>query len=104
LQPEVKYIGHVVKQDSAATDPEKVQAMEEWTVSRDLPELRVFLGLVGYYRQYIPRFAGVAQPLNRLTAKGVQWQWTQEEQQAYYHLKNRLMEAPILAYPDPAKE
>jgi len=33
-----------------------------------------------------------------------QWQWTQEEQQAFDHLKQRLMEAPILAYPDPAKE
>jgi len=46
----------------------------------------------------------VAQPLNRLTAKGVRWQWTQEEQQAFDHLKQRLMEAPILAYPDLAKE
>jgi len=62
------------------------------------------LGLVGYYRQYIPGFAGVAQPLNWLTAKGVRWQWTQEEQQAFDHLKKRLMETPILPYPDPAKE
>jgi len=46
----------------------------------------------------------MAQPLNRLTAKGVRWQWTQEEQQAFNHLKQRLIEAPILAYPDPAKE
>jgi len=46
----------------------------------------------------------MAQPLNRLTAKGVRWQWTQEEQQAFNHLKQRLTEAPILAYPDPAKE
>jgi len=59
--------------------------------------MRAFLGLVRYYQQYIPGFAGVAQPLNRLTAK-------EEEQQAFDHLKQRLMEAPILAYPDPAKE
>jgi len=59
---------------------------------------------VGYYQQYIPGFPGVAQPLNRLTAKGVRWQWTQEEQQAFDYLKSRLTEALILAYPDPAKE
>jgi len=60
----------VVGRDGVATDPEKVQAVKEWAVPRDLPELRAFLGLVGYYRQYIPSFAGVPQPLNRLTAKG----------------------------------
>jgi len=68
----------VVGRDGVATDPKKVQAVKEWAVPCDLPELRAFLGLVGYYRQYIPGFAGVAQPLNRLTAKGVWWQRTQE--------------------------
>jgi len=104
LQPEVTYLGHVVGRDGVATDPEKVQAVKEWIVPRDLTELRAFLGLVGYHRQYIRGFTGVAQPLNRLTAKGVWWEWTQKEQQAFDHLKQRLMEAPILAYPDPAKE
>jgi len=94
----------VVGRDRVATNPEKVQAVKQWAVPRDLSKLRAFLGLVGYYRQYIPDFAGVAQSLNWLTAKRVRWQWTQEEQQAFNHLKQRLTEAPILAYPDPAKE
>jgi len=64
----------VVGRDGVTTDPEKVQAVNEWVAPCDLPELRAFLGLVGYYRQYITGFAGVAQPLNRLTAKGVRWQ------------------------------
>jgi len=74
LQREVKYLGHVVGRDGVATDPKKVWAMRDWAVSVDLPELRAILGLVGYYRQYIPDFAGIAQLLNRLTAKGVRWQ------------------------------
>jgi len=76
--------------DGVATDPETVQARKEWTVPRDLPELRAFLDLVGYSRQYIPEFAGVAQPFNQLTAKGDWWQWTQKEQQAFDHLKHWL--------------
>jgi len=104
LQPEVMYLGHVVGRDGVTTVSEKVQAVKKSVVPCDLPELRAFLGLVGYYRQYIPGFAGVAQPLNRLTAKGVRWKWTQEEQKAFDHLKQRLMEVPILAYPDPAKK
>jgi len=63
----------LVGRDGVATDLEKVQAVKEWAVPRDFLELCAFLGLVGYYRQYIPGFAGVAQPLNRLTAKGFRW-------------------------------
>jgi len=36
LQPEVNYLGHVVGRDGIATDPEKIQAVEEWTVPRPL--------------------------------------------------------------------
>jgi len=104
LQQEVKYLEHVVSWDSVATDPEKVRAVQDWTVPQDIHELRAFLGLVRYYRQHIPEFAGVAQPLNWLTAKEVRWRWTQEEQQAFDHLKAQLVEAPILAYPDPTKQ
>jgi len=104
LQQAVKYLGHVVGRDGVTTDPEKVRAVRDWAIPVDLLELRAFLGLVGYYRQYIPDFAGIAQPLNRLTAKGVRWQWMHTEQQAFSHLKDCLVKAPILVYPDPAKE
>jgi len=71
LQQEVKYLSHVVGRDGVATNPEKVRAVRDWAVPVDLLELRAFLGLVGYYRQYILNFTGIAQPLNRLTAKRV---------------------------------
>jgi len=104
LQPEVKYLGHIVGRHSVATNPKKVRAIKDWVTPQDLTGLQAFLGLVGYYRQYIPDFAGVAQPLNRLTAKGVTWQWTPIEQRVFECLKGRLLEAPNLAYPDPNLE
>jgi len=48
LQREVKYLGHVVGRDGVATDPEKVRAVRDWAAPVDFPELRAFLGLVGY--------------------------------------------------------
>jgi len=104
LQLEVKYLGHVVGRNGVATDPEKVRAIEDWVTPQDMTGLWAFLGLVGYYRQYIPDFARIAQPLNRLTAKGVTWQWTPVEQQAFDRLKGCLLTTPILAYPDPTLE
>jgi len=65
----------------------------------DLIGLRAFLELVGYYRQYIPDFAGIAQPLNWLTAKVVMSQWSPVEQKAFNCLKGCLLEVPVLASP-----
>ena len=58
-----------------ATDPEKVAAVEEWPKPQGVKQLQAFLGTVGYYGQYIPRFATIAQPLHRLTSKEVEWSW-----------------------------
>ena len=103
LQTEVKYLGHIVSSAGVATDPDKIAAVVEWPVPRNLHELRAFMGLVGYYRQYVPNFAGLARPLNQLTVKGAAWRWGVEEQKAFDQLKGSLVRAPILAYPDPAK-
>jgi len=71
LLQEVKYLGHIIGRDGVSTDPENIRAVRYWAVPVDFPKLQAFLGLVGYYRQYIPNFAGIVQLLNRLTAKGV---------------------------------
>ena len=71
LQPEVRYLGHIVSATGVATDPEKVVAVKEWPRPQGIKQLQAFLGTVGYYRQYIPGFGTVAQPLHRLTSKEV---------------------------------
>jgi len=93
-----------VGRNGVATNPDKVCAVEDCVTLQDLTELQSLLGPIWYYQQYIPDSAGIAQPLNQLTAKGVQWQWTLIEQQAFDHLKGCLMRALVLAYPDLAWE
>jgi len=39
LQPEVKYLGHVVGRHRVATDPEKVRAIEDWATPQHLTGL-----------------------------------------------------------------
>jgi len=97
-QPEVKYLGHVVGSDGVATVPKNIQAVKDWVTHWNLSELLALLGLVGYYRHYIPDIAQKSKPLSRLTAKRVYWRWNHAEQQASDHLKGCLGEAPNLAY------
>ena len=104
LQKEVKYLGHVVSQYGVATDPDKTAAIREWKVPKCQTELRTFLGFVGYYRRFCPEFATIAKPLHRLTAKGATFTWGREEQTAYDKLRQSMLTAPVLAYPQPGQE
>ena len=66
-------------------------------------QVRAFLGLVGYYRKFIKGFAKVAKPLTLLTRQQVKFEWMLEHQTAFVHLKNTIVQAPILHYPNPNK-
>ena len=66
-------------------------------------EVKQFLGLVGYYRKFIPRYADIARPLNALTHKDVEFVWTDMCQRSFDLLKTKVTEEPILVYPDPSR-
>src|SRR5699024_1088189 len=65
-----------------------------------LRTLRQFLGLVSWYRRYIPCFSKISAPLTRLLRKNQRWKWTAEQEEAFQALKQTLTEAPVLACPD----
>ena len=69
-----------------------------------LKQVRAFLGLVGYYRKFIKGFAKIAEPLTLLTRQQVKFDWTPEHHIAFLHLKEAIVQAPILHYPNPEKK
>ena len=73
-----------------ATDPVKIQKVREWPESRTSKELSSFLGLASYFRKYVKNFAQISAPLFRLTARDVQFQWTDEARRAFQSLKVAL--------------
>ena len=64
-------------------------------------EVRRFLGFVGYYRKFIPRYSDIARPLTNLTRKDIDFEWSKACQIAFEFLKEMLLKEPILKYPDP---
>ena len=64
-------------------------------------EVKQFLGLVGYYRKFVPRFTDISRVLTHLTKKHVEFKWTAECENCFQILKKTLKESPILRYPDP---
>ena len=96
---EVRYLGHIVSADGIKPDMRKVEAVRHLKNPSNVREVRMFLGLVGYYRKFIPAFAATAEPLYALTKKRKIFEWTDICQSSFEFLKEKLCSAPILTYP-----
>ena len=101
---EVRYLGHIISKDGVTVDPEKTSSIRSFNRPKNLKELRMFLGCVNYFRRFIPNFAKIATPLNKLLQKNQKFEWTDDCQHAVDTLKDRLMSPPILVLPDFDKE
>ena len=104
FQEKVCYLGHIVSSEGVSTDPSKTKKVADWPVPTTPKEVQQFLGFANYYRRFVKDFATIARPLHRLTEKNNSFQWTPECQLSFEQLRNRLVSAPILAYPDFTKE
>nr|XP_048321678.1 uncharacterized mitochondrial protein AtMg00860-like [Ziziphus jujuba var. spinosa] len=98
----VDYMGHKISAEGVAVDPSKVHAVMEWPTSTSVRGVRGFLGLAGYYQKFIWNFGTIAAPLNRLLTKDG-FQWNDETEAAFQHLKVALTTAPVLVLLDFSK-
>ena len=80
---------------------EKLKIIQKMLPPKTPKEMKQFLGLIGYYRKFVPRFSDLARPLNALTRKDVEFEWTPMCQESFELLKTSLMTDPILTYPNP---
>ena len=97
---EVKFLRHVVSATGVLVDLEKIEAVMNWERPKSVFEIRIFLGLVGYYRRFIEDFSLLVAPMTRLTQKEVKFEWNDQCEKAFQELKRRLISAPILIVPE----
>ena len=108
-QTEVTFLGYHVSATGSRPLQTKVQAITEFPVPKTVKELRRFLGMLNFYRRFIPNAAHVQIPLNELLAgpksKGSHpVNMTPELLEAFNECKRILSEASLLAHPDPSAE
>ena len=92
-----QYLGHLVSGKGTKPLPEKLENVKKMPAPTTPKEIKQFLGLVGYYRRFIPR------PMTNLTKQDVPFEWTLQCQATFEMLKDALITSRILKYPDPNK-
>jgi hypothetical protein len=83
-----------------SVDPAKVREIVAWKIPRTVTEIRSFLWLAGYYRQFIEGLSKIPKPMTSLLEKGKEFKWTWECQDSFNQLKLRLMSPLVLIMPD----
>ncbi|PIK60000.1 hypothetical protein BSL78_03079 [Apostichopus japonicus] len=103
---EVEFLGHIIGEGRVKPKPDKIKAIQQAERPTTKTQVRSFLGLVGYYRKFVPNFAAVAVPLTNCTKKGEPnvIRWGESQEQAFQTLKSKLASSPILQLPDLHRE
>jgi len=83
---------------------DKLQGIREWPAPRGVRDLRGFLGLIGFYQNYILHFSDLCAPLTDLLKKEAVWDWTPERERAFLEIKRRFSQDVFLSSFQPWKK
>lgn len=97
---EIQYLGHIIDKDGIRKSPEKVKAIEEAPTPSNVAQLQSFLGLINYYRNFVPNASSILSPLYNLLQKKSKWVWTPAHQKAFDGIKKILASDQVLTHFD----
>ncbi|KAM2145428.1 hypothetical protein ACFX1R_048976 [Malus domestica] len=93
-------LGHIVSARGIEVDKSKIDLVHYLPSPTSVREVRSFLGHAGFYRRFIKDFSKISTPLCRLLQKEVPFEFNEECEKAFKHLKEMLTSAPIIRPPD----
>ena len=76
FKSEIHYLGHLISPEGISPLTNKLDSIKHMPVPNIAKEIKQFLGLTGYYRKFVPRFADISRPLTTLTKKDAKFEWT----------------------------
>lgn len=99
-KPEIDYLGHHITSEGCGPMLNKVEAIQAMGPPTTVKGVQQFLGMTGYYRNFIKNYADLTACLTDLTQKNTEFKWTQEHQKAFETLKEAFSTTPILRSPN----
>jgi hypothetical protein len=99
-QLKIHYLGNFISGEGISIDPAKFEAIMEWPAPTNVPEVRSFMVLAGYYRWFIEGFLKIANLITELQKKNKNFDWTEKCGEDFRRLKELLTTTLILKVPD----
>lgn len=101
FQDAVTYLGYVISKDGLRTCPKKVEAIINAPRPENVLGLKRFLGMINYYRNFLPNASGKLHPLHDLLRAEAVWEWGERQERAFVSIKEELSSDRVLAHFDP---
>ena len=98
------FLGHHISPEGISPLPTKVQAITDFSPPKSTRQLREFLGLVNFYRRFIPQCATILQPLTDLLSSQHsrrKFHLNADALAAFDAIKTALAKATLLTHPFP---
>ena len=96
----MRNISALLSAEGIAVDPSKVEEVLNWKAPTTIHQVCSFLGLIGYYRRFIPDFSRITKPITGLLKNQTKFVWSTECEKAFQTLKKLLTTALVLAQLD----
>uniref|UniRef100_A0A803Q2Y9 Uncharacterized protein n=1 Tax=Cannabis sativa TaxID=3483 RepID=A0A803Q2Y9_CANSA len=89
----------VRQKDVIMVDSTKIDFVRDWPTPKSATKVKSFLGLAGYYCQFVEGFLKIATPLAELTRKNLKFTRIDRCEKSLQELKQWLITTPILTLP-----
>ena len=99
---QIEFCGRVIDAQGLQKTTEKIQSIVESPKPMNVSQLRSFLGMVNYYRNFLPNLSTKLAPLHALLQKDVKWSWTKACEEAWKLVKDVVTADTVLAHFDPS--
>jgi hypothetical protein len=86
-QSEIKLLGHSESSNGKKILPERVEVFSQFPTPKNLRAVRRFLGMVGFYANFVKHFSQLAEPLLALKGKNTVFVWDGPQREAFERLK-----------------
>jgi hypothetical protein len=101
---ETLFVGIKVNSSGIHTEDRKIAAINDWPVLASTAQLQSFLGLAGYYKKFVHKFAHRSTQLYVLTAEKHAFCWLRKYQVEFDDIRRALASASVLALCDPERD
>ena len=100
MATEATYLAHEISAEGIKPSQKKIEAIINLKEPTNVKEVRMFMGMINFYRRFFDKFAVRIEPITRLLKKDVAFEWKEEQQKAWKEIKEQLKKQAILSHPD----